>query len=224
MTKNQQRMALLGGVVVAALIVVGVVIAMTTSSTAVTGGKFDYSAIPQDRTEDGAFVLGDPDAPITVVEFADFQCGHCQSYTSVIEQVIENYVLTGQARFEFRMTPTVDRTGFNFKLVECAVEQGANFWVAHDVMFGLTSRGWTQNSSQEFASQLNVSLSDLLSCAGDANQWMADASVAGTAGVTGTPAIRVRVGDGVLQPIAPQYTDGGAPYEVIAAAIEAANS
>src|SRR4051794_33993937 len=39
-----------------------------------------YSDIPQSRTEDGAFVLGDPDAPITIIEFLDWGCPHCQAY------------------------------------------------------------------------------------------------------------------------------------------------
>jgi protein-disulfide isomerase len=36
-----------------------------------------YEGIPFERLEDGGFVLGDPAAPITIVEFADFLCSHC---------------------------------------------------------------------------------------------------------------------------------------------------
>jgi protein-disulfide isomerase len=189
----------------------------------VRGAKFDYSDIPQSVTDDGAHVLGDPDAPITVVEFADFRCPHCQRYTEVVEQVIENHVMTGEAKFEYRFFPTTDRQGFTARLVECAVEQDANFWEAHDVMFGLTSRGWTQTSSQEFANILDLNYGELLNCVNSADQVDRDARIGVNAGVTGTPAVRVRYGDGELQPIGPQYTGGGPPYSVIQAAIERAN-
>lgn len=223
MSKNQQRFALLGGIVVVALIIAGAVIAFSTSDAAVRGAKFDYSSIPQSVTEDGAHVLGDPNAPITVVEFADFQCPHCQRYTEVTSQIIENHVMTGEAKFEYRYFPTTDRQGFTARLVECSVEQGANFWVAHDVMFGLTSRGWTQTSSQEFANILDLSFGELLNCVNSADQIDTDMRVGVNAGVTGTPAVRIRVGDGDLQPIAPQYEGGGPPYTVIQAAIQSAN-
>ena len=58
-----------------------------------------FADIPQSRTEDGAFVLGDPDAPVTIVEFADFMCPHCQAYQTTVNRFIEQYVATGQAKF-----------------------------------------------------------------------------------------------------------------------------
>jgi protein-disulfide isomerase len=218
---NSQRTLLFGGIIAVAVII-GIA-AIIISSTGGTGAKFDYSSIPQSYTEDGAPVLGNPDAPITVVEFADYRCPHCQSYTSVMSDVIENHVVTGEAKLEFRMFPSVDRQGFNFALIECSVEQGANFWEAHDVMFNMTSRGWNQTSSQQFADQIGVSYGDLLNCASNAQQWVTDAQVGQRAGVSGTPGIRIRFGDGQLQPISPQHTSGGPGYAVIRAAIEQAN-
>src|SRR5688572_1885482 len=44
-----------------------------------------YADIPFSRTVDGAPVLGDPDAPITIVEFADFACPPCQRYQPTME-------------------------------------------------------------------------------------------------------------------------------------------
>ncbi|MEM6281411.1 MAG: thioredoxin domain-containing protein [Chloroflexota bacterium] len=218
---SQQRTLLFGGIIAVA-VVIGIVAIVISTTDARGGAKFDYDTIPQTFTEDGAPVLGDPAAPITIVEFADFQCPHCQTYTSTIAQVIENHVLTGEAKFEFRMFPSVDRQGFNFALIECSVEQGANFWVAHDIMFNMTSRGWNQTSSQEFANQVNVSYGELLNCASDAEQWVVDATLGQQAGVSGTPGMRVRYNDGPLQAI-PGAERGGPSYTVIRAAIEQAN-
>ncbi|MEL6151948.1 MAG: thioredoxin domain-containing protein [Chloroflexota bacterium] len=218
---NQQRLLIFGGIIAVAVII-GIVAIVISTTDARGGAKFDYDTIPQSFTEDGAPVLGDPEAPITIVEFADFQCPHCQTYTGTVAQVIENHVLTGEAKFEFRMFPSVDRQGFNFALMECAVDQGANFWVAHDIMFNMTSRGWNQTSSQEFAERVGVSYGDLLNCAGDAEQWVVDATVGQQAGVSGTPGVRIRLNDGALQPL-PGGERGGPSYPVIRAAIEQAN-
>lgn len=222
---NRQRMILFGGIIAAAVIVAIVAIVFSTSGASVRGAKFDYSQIPQSVTADGAHVLGDPDAPITVVEFADFRCPHCQSYTSTIARVIENHVATGEAKLEYRYFLTSDgaNQGFSSRLVECSVEQGANFWVAHDVMFDLTSRGWNQTSSQDFANRLDISFGDLLNCVNDATQYQTDMRLGQSNQVTGTPAIRIRYGDGPLQPISPQHVSGGPSYSVISAAINQAN-
>jgi protein-disulfide isomerase len=220
---SRNRMVIFGGVLAAVAVVAIGAIVLSTSDAAVRGAAFDYSEIPQSRTDDGAFVLGDPAAPITIVEFADFLCPHCQEYTSVTKQVIEELVMTGQARFEFRMFQSSDRNAITFKLVECAVEQDADiFWEAHDVMFSLTSRGWTQTSSQQFANRLNLNFGELLNCATDAEQWVTDSRLGQSSGVTGTPAIRVRLGDGPLQPISEQFARGGPSFSVLRAAVEAA--
>ncbi len=225
---NRQRMIILGGVIAIAVVIAVVAIVFSTSSAAVRGAKFDYSQIPQSVTSDGAHVLGDPNAPITIVEFADFRCPHCQTYTSTIERVIEDYVATGQAKLEYRYFITTDRAepvGFSSRLTECAVEQDANFWVAHDVMFDLTSRGWTQTSAQQFAERLDISYTEMLNCTREARQFEVDSRLGQSAGVSGTPAIRVRLGEGgPLQPISPQHASGGPPYTVLSAAIEQANS
>src|SRR6188474_1184283 len=54
-----------------------------------------YADIPFSRTEDGAPVLGNPDAPITIIEFADFACPFCQRYEPTMQEFIQEYVATG---------------------------------------------------------------------------------------------------------------------------------
>src|SRR5690606_690163 len=103
-----------------------------------------YEDIPQSRTEDGAFVLGDPDAPVTIVEFADFMCPHCQNYETTVHDFIEQYVTTGQARFEYRLYPIVHPTYsvFTAQIAECAdVQRDGAFWASHDLLYDLASDG-----------------------------------------------------------------------------------
>lgn len=219
-SRSSTQLYILVGVIVLALIAGGVFIAMTNSSGTVTGAKFDYSQIPSSRTEDGGFLLGDPEAPVTIVEFADFQCSHCQEYTEVTEMVISELVMTGKANFEYRMFPTVDRAAFTSRLVECAAqEDAAAFWPAHDVMFDLNKQGWQQTSARDFARAVGVDYNELVNCIEDAGQWRTDVEVGQSVGVNGTPAIRLRV-DGELRAIAPEYERGGPGYSVIALAVE----
>jgi protein-disulfide isomerase len=225
--KQQNRAAIFGGIIALGVVIAGIAIFLSTRSAAGQGARFDYDTIPTERTTDGAFVIGDPDAPITVVEFADFMCPHCQTYTSVTDQFIEEQVLTGAARFEFRMFQSSDASGITFRLIECAVEQDENiFYAAHDVMFDLTRRGWNRTSSQEFANELDLNYGEMLNCVGDNSrnwQFITDSRVGQSAGVTGTPGVRIRLADGNLRTISPEYARGGPSYTVLAATVQAAN-
>lgn len=51
---------------------------------------------------DGQPTLGDPDAPITVVEFGDFKCPACKAWgENIFPQLVNDYVDTGQVKFSF---------------------------------------------------------------------------------------------------------------------------
>ena len=228
MTQNtgNNRLLLVGAAVLAAVLVGAGVIIFSTSDAGVQGANFDYDQIPQSTTEDGAPVLGNADAPITIVEFADFMCPACQQYSSTMERVVEDLVLTGQAKVEYRSFLTVDRTGFVSGLVKCAVEEGANFWVAHDVMYDLAAQGGREVDGQAFAQQLGLSYGDLLNCVGDSDgeQIATDIQLGQRANVSGTPAIRIRYGDSPLQLVAPQYERGPVPYAALQALVQQANA
>lgn len=199
---DQQRLMIVGGVIAAAVIVAIAVIVLSSQSS-FSSASVDYSQIPQERQPDGGFVLGNPDAPLTIVAFEDFLCPHCQQYKSTVNQFIEAYVATGMARFEYRFLPAVDPTysALSTKFVECAdiIEPGS-FWQAHDVMFELASTARFNNSTpKSFAERMDMSYTQLLECTTDANQVEADSRLATQLGVTGTPTVMVRYGDSAPQ-------------------------
>jgi len=83
-------------------------------------------------------IKGDPDAPLTIVEFSDFQCPFCSRfYQQTLPQIEENYINTGKVNFVYRDLP-LDNIHPNAKsahiAAECADEQGS-FWEYHDVLF-----------------------------------------------------------------------------------------
>ncbi len=190
-----------------------------------------FAQLPHTRLEDGGFVIGDPDAPITIIEFADYACPHCQDYRPVIEQVITDYIATGQAKFELRIFPTAggQLTYFVGQFVECAEHQrpGA-FWASYDLLYDYaTSRRYDQNVGRLLASELDINYAKLLVCAQNAQQVLTDITFGENHGVTGTPAVMVRYGNGDAQFITYNdvtYNGGGVAYNIIAQVIEQANN
>ncbi len=99
-----------------------VLVALGTFSGVIAQEAADqYADIPKSRTADGAFVLGNPDALVRLIEFSDFLCTSCQNYETVIQHFIEQYVLTGEAQLEYRMFPVIDPvlSSLSASLVEC---------------------------------------------------------------------------------------------------------
>ncbi len=186
----------------------------------------DFSAVPQSRTEDGGFVLGNPDAPLTLVEFSDYLCGHCQNYEPVARQFIEEYVLTGRARFEYRFFPVIDQNWSPLlaRMTECSdILNPGSFWNAHMIMFDLATGGLTGTLPFIFATRAGLDYDALVECVQTANQVATDAALGQTVGVTGTPAVRVRFDGGDLEVITLDdqvYDRGGVSLEILARLLE----
>lgn len=196
------RGLILGGVIVAAIAVAAALVFLSSRNT-ISDVSLDYSQMTKARQEDGGFVLGDPRAPITIVAFEDFLCGHCQRYQTTIKQFIEMYVATGRARFEYRMLPVVHQ-GYSSqaaKLTECAdTLRPDSFWLAHDVMFKVaSSRAFSDTSARTFADEMDMSYTELLECTQDATQVDSDTQLGVQLNVTGTPTVMYRIGDSLPQ-------------------------
>ncbi len=169
--------------------------------------SFDpYADIAKSRAEDGAFVLGDPEAEVKLIEFSDFLCTSCQNYKPIVETFIKDYVETGQAQFEYRIYPVIDPvlSVRSASLVECAdTLRPGQFWRAHDLMFELVStRGYTDDSIAEFADELQLEAAALSDCAENAGQHAIDARFGLSLGASATPSLFVKYGDSAPIPIA----------------------
>jgi protein-disulfide isomerase/uncharacterized membrane protein len=94
---------------------------------------------------DGAHSLGDPNAPVTVVEFSDFECGHCSKFHKTLENFLRASgrsvrVIFRHFPLDASCNPTVStrlhqRACLAATAAECAAEQG-KFWQYHDLLFG----------------------------------------------------------------------------------------
>ena len=165
-----------------------------------------YVDVPKSRAVDGGFILGDPAASVKLIEFSDFLCGSCQNYEPIISGFIQDYVMTGQAQFEYRIFPVIDPilSVQSASLVECAdTLRPGSFWLAHDLMFDMTIKeGFTADSVEQFAAALELDAAALTGCAANAGQHVVDAAYGFGLGVTGTPALFVQYGNSAPTPIA----------------------
>ncbi len=103
-------------------------------------------------------VKGDPDAPITIIEFSDFECPFCSRfYQNTLPAIEKNYIDTGKAKLVYMDLP-LDNLHKNARLAhiaaECADDQG-KFWEYHDMLFGTQAewRGMTSDIHRTFLRQ-----------------------------------------------------------------------
>jgi protein-disulfide isomerase len=89
---------------------------------------------------DDARVRGNPKAPITIVEFSDFQCGFCQRVNPTLRQLLAKY--NGQVSLSYRDYPLREihpQAQLAAEASRCAGEQG-KFWEYHDALFANSSK------------------------------------------------------------------------------------
>lgn len=99
-----------------------------------------YQGTPVGFTADGHPFRGNPNAPLTLVEYSDFLCPFCERYfRQTLPALLERYGRSGQVQFVFRdfplasLHPTAAR---GHAAALCVAEQGASrFWEMHDALF-----------------------------------------------------------------------------------------
>lgn len=169
-----------------------------------------------DVSVDDDAVLGDPDAPVTIVEFSDFQCPYCQTfYEESLPLIIKNYVDTGKVKIVYRDFPLSGHAQANMaaQAAECVGED--QYYAFHDWLFENLSTWSGKTDAQEIlitAAQDNLDL-NIRTCleSGEmADEVNADMTAGRGYGVTGTPSFFIN-GKKLV---------GAWPYEVFESVIE----
>lgn len=125
-----------------------------------TGGAVLATQSTSGRTPEGFYYKGSPDAPVTVVEYSDFQCPACAAYASQLAAGIDQrYVETGKVRFVYHDFPLPNHANAPAAAAasRCAGEQNA-FWPMHDLLFTRQS-AWAKERDPQ---RLFVSYADEL--------------------------------------------------------------
>lgn len=164
---------------------------------------------------------GDPNAPVTIVEFSDFQCPFCRRfYEDTLSQLEEEYINTGKAVLYYRHYP------LNFhpmaqataEAAECANDQ-SKFWEMHDKIFeeqaaqGTGTIEYTEEDIKTWAGEIGFNQEEFNSCL-DSGKYtekvQTDFDEGTTAGVDGTPSFFIN-GERLV---------GAQPFEAFEAVID----
>ena len=144
-------------------------------------------------------VLGDKNAPITMIEFSDYECPFCKRfYEQALSQIKTNYIDTGKVKLVYRDLPLSFHDPMATKeaiAANCARDQGGDsqYFLYHDEIFNRTKsngNGLNQNDLQTIAQDLKLNLDQFNSCLQDPNQEQEvknDLAAATAANATGTP-------------------------------------
>jgi len=157
-----------------------------------------------------AGVYGDPDAPVTIMEFADYQCGACKQFGLFVKpQVDAAYIDTGRAKLVFHDFPILSLHAHAFvaaRAARCAGDQ-ERYFEYHDRVFH-TQEDWAPLSSavghfKDLAKELQLDTQDFNACLQSdrhADVVTANMRLGDALGVSGTPALFVhREGSGVVR-------------------------
>jgi len=162
--------------------------------------------LPRIEVEAKGPARGPGGAPVTIVEFSDFQCPFCGREAPVIEKLMKEY--DGKVRLVFRHYP-LDFHPFAAKAAEagaCAADQG-KFWEMHDKMFG-NQQKLGVDDLKGYAKAIGLDSAKFDKCldSGEKKPLVeADQKAGNEAGVNGTPAFFV---NGI-------FINGAVPYEQI---------
>ena len=131
--REQRRNLVVGTLVIAGVVILITAMVILRSQTQIqsiiTPAAFDF---PQNE----GMAMGDPDAPVVIEEFSDFQCPACQFFhEETLEQVVDEYVRTGDVYYIFRPFPFIGKESQVAALGGyCAAEQGL-FWEYSNIVF-----------------------------------------------------------------------------------------
>ncbi|MGQ0637930.1 MAG: DsbA family protein [Nitrososphaerota archaeon] len=168
-------------------------------------------------TANASPVLGLDNAPITLVEFGDYQCFYCNRFFHTAEpDIVKNYVETGKVKMIFKDFTIIGQDSINAAhAAHCAQEVG-KFWEFHDILYNNwtgENNGWASPSNiSGFAKQLGLDEEDFKSCMTEARYVSvikASYSDAQTLGLTGTPGFIIIGPENSITKIS-----GAQPYEV----------
>lgn len=152
-------------------------------------------------------VRGDPDAPVTIVEFGDFQCPGCGAFARQVKPLVDRRIVDpGRASFVFYDFPLTQMHGNAFlaaRAARCAGDQD-QFWGYHDLLFQNQTQ-WSVDSSpagrfESYAEELSLDMDAFEECLRSdrhARTVTANMRLGEALGVSGTPTIMVSEGQGM---------------------------
>ena len=141
-------------------------------------------------------ILGDPNSPITLIEFGDYQCHFCNVYfKNTGQKILENFVTTGKVKIIFKDFTIIGPDSINAAHgAHCANEQN-KYWEYHNALYNNwagENNGWASKENLvKYANDVKLDLESFSECMNSnnyrdvINQSNTDGQ---TLGISGTPA------------------------------------
>ncbi|MDO8530265.1 MAG: DsbA family protein [bacterium] len=238
--QNSQMIKLLSiSIIVASVLISGTI--LYTGSNKGTGTPNNNNNPPEQNpgqpvkvSMDDDSVLGDKNAPVTLIEFSDYECPFCKRhFTEVYPQIKKDYIDTGKVKLVFRdfiAVPSHNPLATSEAMAaECAAEQGGDavYFKYHDAVFAKTTSngaGLALTELPAIATSLGLNVGAFNQCL-SSNKYKAeidkDQQDGTAAGITGTPSFVVgkSSANGTIEG---KVIVGAQPYTAFKAAIDAA--
>jgi len=174
--------------------------------------------------ENGSPILGSESAPVTIVEFGDYQCEACYHwFHNTRATLIDNYIETGKAKLVFVDLPFLGRDSPKAAHASYCAEDQEKYWEYHTMLYtfqdGPPDSGWADRDRlSAFAFSLDMNMDEFNECM-DSSKYKqrvkANYNDAVKNGVTQTPTFILVSSDGKTKKLG-----GAQPYSVFAATIE----
>jgi protein-disulfide isomerase len=136
-------------------------------------------------------VKGDANAPVTIIEFSDFECPFCaRFYSQTLKQLEKEYIDTGKVKLVFRDFPLSFHQNAQkaAEAAECSEDQG-KFWEMHDIIFE-NQQSLSISSLKQWAVQIGLDTVQFNSCLDSGKYYREvqnDFKDGASYGVSGTP-------------------------------------
>ena len=189
--EQRSRMIFIGLIIAGAVLVVSVIV---FSYNQPAGTIATPVTLVRPQVNDNA--TGDPNAPIKIDEYSDFQCPYCKRFTDQTEaQLIDTYVATGKVYFVYHSFGEFigPESRASAEAAYCAGDQN-KFWEMHDILFanhtGENAGDFTSKRLTAFAETLKLDMSKFQSCI-NGNTYSSrvdqDGAAGRAAGIKATP-------------------------------------
>lgn len=215
-------------IVIAGALIAGAVFLAGKSGTANPNGNTDQTITARAYDPAADHVLGNPSAPIKIVEYYDLECPHCKIFNTTMHQIMDNYGSGGKVAWVPRPFPLAQihsKAPQEAAAAECAAAQGgdAAYFKFIDRVFEVTpsDNGLDLAQLPVIAKDVGLNVDTFNSCvsSGQFNKKVQDSyNEAIAEGGQGTPYILIMV-DGQVVPGG--NLSGAQPYDSMHAAIDA---
>ena len=220
-TDNKKDYLLPASIIVAAILIAGSIIYLVGSSKGNSGGTNGGGGQNPPPSNDSVqkqgprdVILGEANAPVTIIEYGDYQCTYCIRFFEATEPLIRNnYVKSGKVKMVFRSFQFLGaESELAGQAAECAKDQN-NFWAYHDAIYTAEAKDGQENNGNmtkaffvQLAKDVGLDVGKFTSCYDSgkyADTVKKSSQDASTLGVNSTPTFFVNG----------QQVNGAQPFE-----------